>query len=177
MTPQSASAPDSAGDSRAVYPCTLHHSGRLGGLYTLYAETQQARAEWKQKLQEAIGLRNVVQESNKVFEIETLSADTFLNPSMTAAGPSPAWNHENSFTGKVTCSVPFSTLCNAISCDYDFKSSISQLQQMDVVSLPSAVLKVSGSDFAMILDVTWLAFNSVTLADNSSFSYASCAAS
>jgi RHO1 GDP-GTP exchange protein 1/2 len=108
MTPQSTSTPDGPSDSRAVYPCTLHHSGRLGGLYTLYTETQQARAEWKQKLQEAIGLRKVVQESNKVFEVETLSADTFLNPSMTPAGPSPAWNHENSYTGKVTCSVPFS---------------------------------------------------------------------
>lgn len=111
MTPQSASTPDSAGDSRAVYPCTLHHSGRLGGLYTLYAETQQARAEWKQKLQEATGLRKIVQESNKVFEVETLSADTFLIPSMISAGPNPSWNLENSFTGKVTCSVPFSTYC------------------------------------------------------------------
>jgi RHO1 GDP-GTP exchange protein 1/2 len=104
-------APESAGDSRSVYPCTVHHTGRLGGLYTLYAENQQARTEWKQKLQEALGLRKVVQESNKVFEIETLSADTFLVPSMMAAGvSSPSWNHENSFTGKVTCSVPFSAL-------------------------------------------------------------------
>lgn len=38
----------------------------MGGLYTLYAETAQARQEWAQKLQEAMGLRAVVQESNKV---------------------------------------------------------------------------------------------------------------
>ena len=105
MTPV---APENAGDSRAVYPCTLHHTGRLGGINTLYAENQQARAEWKQKLQEAIGLRKIVQESNKVFEIETLSADTFLVPSMMAGVSSPSWNHEKSFTGKVTCSAPFS---------------------------------------------------------------------
>jgi hypothetical protein len=79
----------------------------MGGLNTVYAETAAARAEWKAKLEEAIGLRKVVQESNKVFEIETLSTDTFLVPSMQAGASTPSWNQENSFTGKVTCSVPF----------------------------------------------------------------------
>lgn len=92
-------------DSRSVYPCTIHCNGRLGGNFLLYAESAQARQEWKDKLEEAVGLRRVVQESNKVFEIETLSADTFLVPSMMAG---PAWNLEQAFTGKVTCSVPFS---------------------------------------------------------------------
>ncbi|KAF9026277.1 Dbl homology domain-containing protein [Hymenopellis radicata] len=105
------SSPESSADSRAVYPCTLHHNGRMGGPYILYAETAQARAEWKQKLEEALVIRKVVQESNKVFEIETLSADTFLIPSMLGgpASPPAAWNQENSLTGKVTCSVPFNT--------------------------------------------------------------------
>ncbi|ESK83843.1 signal transducer [Moniliophthora roreri MCA 2997] len=102
-------SPDSAGDSRSVYPLTLQHHGRMGGPYILFAESQQARAEWKQKLEEAIGLRQVVQEANKVFEIETLSADTFLIPSVTGPNAPPAWNQDNSFTGKVTCSVPFNT--------------------------------------------------------------------
>ncbi|KAH9959705.1 hypothetical protein BGW80DRAFT_1366979, partial [Lactifluus volemus] len=62
--------PEPVTDSRAVYPCTILHTGRLGGLYTL---------------QEAIGLRKVVQESNKVFEVETLSSDTFFVPSMLSA--------------------------------------------------------------------------------------------
>ncbi|KAG0704634.1 hypothetical protein DFH29DRAFT_911319 [Suillus ampliporus] len=101
-------APDTAGDSRLVYPCTIHYNGRLGGLYTLFTESQQARADWKQKLDEAIGLRKVVQESNKVFELEPLSTDTFLVPSISSAAV-PSWNHENSLTGKVTCSVPFTT--------------------------------------------------------------------
>ncbi|KAJ3520044.1 hypothetical protein NM688_g9215 [Phlebia brevispora] len=72
-------------------------------------QSAQARNEWKSKLEEAIGLRKVVQESNKVFEIETLSADTFLVPSMMPGGSSQSWSHENAFTGKVTCSVPFTT--------------------------------------------------------------------
>jgi len=102
-----AAIPEVSHDPRAVYPCTIHHNGRLGGLYTLYAQTAQARLEWKVKLEEAIGLRKVVQESNKVFEVETLSVDTFFAPtSMANAGPS--WNNDGYFTGKVTCSVPFS---------------------------------------------------------------------
>ncbi|THU93894.1 Dbl-like domain-containing protein [Dendrothele bispora CBS 962.96] len=103
-------------DSRSVYPCTIHHNGRMGGTYILYAESAQVRAEWKMKLEEALGLRKAVQENNKVFEIETLSNDTFLVPSLigngsgNAAGASAAaWNNENSFTGKVTCTVPLNT--------------------------------------------------------------------
>ena len=102
-----AASPDTSTDSRLVYPCTIHHNGRLGGLYTVFAESAQTRSEWKQKLEEAIGLRKVVQDSNKVFEIETLSADTFLVPSM-INNSNVSWNNENPFTGKVTCSVPFS---------------------------------------------------------------------
>ncbi|KAI1790239.1 Dbl-like domain-containing protein [Ganoderma leucocontextum] len=104
-----ATSPESATDSRLVFPCTIHHNGRLGGLYTVFAESPQARSEWKQKLDEAIGLRKVVQDSNKVFEIETLSADTFLVPSMMNNNSNTSWSHENAFTGKVTCSVPFTT--------------------------------------------------------------------
>lgn len=57
-------------------------------------------------------LRKVVQESNKVFEIETLSADTFVIPAVVGSGassPPAAWNQEATCTGKVTCSVPFMT--------------------------------------------------------------------
>ncbi|KAG8842673.1 hypothetical protein FRB91_004002, partial [Serendipita sp. 411] len=67
----------------------------------------QARQEWKIKLEEAKGLRSVVQEANKVFEIETLSVDTFLVPSLHHTAAAPSWNEEGMFTGKVTCSVPF----------------------------------------------------------------------
>ncbi|KAF8626558.1 hypothetical protein AX15_004807 [Amanita polypyramis BW_CC] len=101
-------SPDSANDSRSVYPLTLHHNGRMGGPYLLYAETQQGRMEWKTKLEEALVLRRVVQDSNKVFEIETLSADMFLMPSFMGGAQHQAWN-QDTFTGRATCSVPFTT--------------------------------------------------------------------
>lgn len=101
-------SPDNATDSRYVYPLTLHHNGRTGGPYILYAESAQVRSEWKGKLEEALGLRKVVQESNKVFEIEYLSRDTFIMPSLAVNANGPAWNQDTQFTGKVTCSVPFS---------------------------------------------------------------------
>ena len=106
-SPGANTGPDAVNGAQAVYPCTIHDSGRLGGLYTLYTETSQTRLEWKVKLEEAIGLRKVSQEENKVFEVETLSVDTFCTPTLMAnAGPS--WNNDVNFTGKVTCSVPFS---------------------------------------------------------------------
>ena len=106
-SPGAGTNPDAINDARAVFPCTIHHNGRLGGLYTLYAESAQARLEWKAKLEEAIESRKVEQESNKVFEVETLSVGTFSAPTlMENAGPS--WISGEGFTGEVTCSVPFS---------------------------------------------------------------------
>lgn len=101
--------PESATDSRSVFPLTLHHNGRTGGPYILYAESAQSRSEWKDKLEHALVLRKTVQESNKVFEIEYLSRDTFVMPAVSVGtNNGPAWNQDNQFTGKVTCSVPFS---------------------------------------------------------------------
>lgn len=53
-------------DNRYVFPLQLHHNGRTGGIHTFFTESAQARVEWKLKLDEALGLRTVVQESNKV---------------------------------------------------------------------------------------------------------------
>ncbi|KAH9479303.1 Rho1 guanine nucleotide exchange factor 1 [Psilocybe cubensis] len=97
------------GDTRQVYPFTIHHNGRLGGPYVFYAESAASRLEWKQKLDESLGLRKVVQESNKVFEIESLSVDTFILPALTTGPNSSVWHDGTLFTGKVTCSVPFNT--------------------------------------------------------------------
>ena len=55
---------NAANSSRAVYPCTIHHR-HLGGFYTLFAESPQARLEWKAKLEEAMRLRRVIQEPNR----------------------------------------------------------------------------------------------------------------
>lgn len=57
-------------DHRLVYPCSVYHSGRVGGHYQIFAESDKVRAEWKQKLDEAIGLRKVVLENNKVSTSE-----------------------------------------------------------------------------------------------------------
>ena len=128
--------PEASTDARVVYPCTILHTGRLGGLYTVYAESSQARTEWKDKLQEAIGLRKVVQESNKVFEVETLSSDTFAVPSLLAAPANHSWNSDNALTGKVTCSVPFSkqivsALCIYLSANSDLGTTCSSVATAD----------------------------------------------
>jgi hypothetical protein len=103
-----ASNGSSNADYRNVYPCSIYHNGRLGGSYTLYAESTVIRSEWKTKLEEAIGLRKAVQDFNKVFAIESLSVDTFLIPSVNTGPNSAVWHDGTVFTGKVTCSVPFS---------------------------------------------------------------------
>lgn len=53
-------------DNRYVYPLQLHHNGRSGGIHTYFTESAASRQEWKMRLEEALGLRGVVQESNKV---------------------------------------------------------------------------------------------------------------
>jgi RHO1 GDP-GTP exchange protein 1/2 len=97
-------------DTRSLYPCNMHYYGRNGGPCIFYAESLASREEWKRKLEEALGLRKVVQESNKVFEIESLSVDTFrVPPSTTSSNPS-GLTEGVFFTGDVTCSVPFSKI-------------------------------------------------------------------
>ena len=91
-----------------LFPCTIHHNGRLGGLCTLFAETSKSRLEWKANLEEAMGLRKAAQESNKLFKVETLSTDTFFAPTL-LSGAGPSWSINDNFTGKVTCSIPFGT--------------------------------------------------------------------
>jgi len=109
-------SPESATDSRFVYPLTLHHNGRTGGPYILYAESAQVRSEWQKKLVDALGLRKAIQDSNKVFEVEYLSRDTFIIPSIAQGANGPTWNQDSQFTGKVTCSVPFSQFLPFLFC-------------------------------------------------------------
>jgi hypothetical protein len=111
-TPQS---PTGSGHGRAdstesglLYPFTIHHTGRLGGPCVLYAESALVRTEWQKKLEETLGLRRVVMESNKVFEMETLSQDTFLVPNVSGPQVVTSWGDPAVLGGKVTCSVPFS---------------------------------------------------------------------
>ncbi|EKM81602.1 hypothetical protein AGABI1DRAFT_54457, partial [Agaricus bisporus var. burnettii JB137-S8] len=107
--PAFSASPDTSTDSKFVFSMTLHHNGRAGGTYILYAETSQSRSEWQAKLNHALAMHKAVQDSNKVFEVETLSADTFSMPLLPTAASGPAWSQDNAITGKVTCSVPFNT--------------------------------------------------------------------
>ena len=95
-------------DSRVVYPCTMHNNGKPRGQWTLYVESVQSRSKWLQKLEEAIGLHKVVQESNKAFYIETLCADTFVADAPIPSISSQSWGPQHVYTGELTCSVPFS---------------------------------------------------------------------
>lgn len=97
------------GESRSLYPFTIQHNARLGRPHVLNADSAHSRAEWKQKLEEAMGLRKVVQESNKVFETETLSNSTFnIQPVSSVPSVLATWSEGGLITGKVTCSIPFS---------------------------------------------------------------------
>lgn len=98
------------GESRSLYPFTIQHNARLGRPHVLNADSAHSRAEWKQKLEEAMGLRKVVQESNKVFETETLSNSTFnIQPVSSVPSVLATWSEGGLITGKVTCSIPFNT--------------------------------------------------------------------
>ena len=143
---------ETANDSRSLYPFTIHDIGRLGGVRTVFAESAQVRDEWKRKLEEIILLQKMVMDANRVFEIETLSAETFLAPSKHASGKSNLSNDDNVFTGKVTCSVPF---CVSYFLPFflDFSDS-SQRPLAAVNSSRSAVLRAFGSDFDTILNVS-----------------------
>ena len=100
-------------DIRGMYSCNIIYHGRNGGPFILYAESTASREEWKRKLDEALGLRKVVQESNKVFEIESLSVDTFRVPPFTSSS-NPGLLEPVFFTGDVTCSVPFSKILKEV---------------------------------------------------------------
>lgn len=64
--PPNGAAKDDAQDSRSIYPFGIHYTGRAGGIYQFFTDSATSRAEWKQKLEEAMEMRKVVQDSNKV---------------------------------------------------------------------------------------------------------------
>ncbi|OBZ74537.1 Rho1 guanine nucleotide exchange factor 1 [Grifola frondosa] len=94
--------PEHAFDSRAAYPMTILHGGRSSGSLTLFADSVEDREEWKRKLDEAISIRKIVQDRNRVFRLETLIPDALCAPGSMKSLP-------NMITGKITCSLPFTT--------------------------------------------------------------------
>jgi hypothetical protein len=57
-----------ASESRTVYPFsyTIIGSGSAAGQYTLWADSEQSRQEWKEKFQHAQALRRAEIEANTV---------------------------------------------------------------------------------------------------------------
>ncbi|ODO05898.1 hypothetical protein I350_04959 [Cryptococcus amylolentus CBS 6273] len=103
-----ASADGSGTDTSKLYPFSISFIGgqeRLGGSYTLWTDSYAARQEWQEKLQHAKVLRNEVDDAGKVFEMNPLSVDTFYMPPSYALQK----DKEKEFTGRVTCSCPFTT--------------------------------------------------------------------
>ncbi|KAK6905920.1 hypothetical protein I203_106755 [Kwoniella mangroviensis CBS 8507] len=94
-------------DNRTVYPFSISFigQGQLGGSYTLWADSLAARDEWKEKLQHAKVLRMEVNDAGKVFEMIPLSTNTFYM----APNYAVPKDKEDKYTGRVTCSCPFTT--------------------------------------------------------------------
>ncbi|WRT64361.1 uncharacterized protein IL334_001293 [Kwoniella shivajii] len=97
-------------DNRTVYPFSISFigQGQLGGSYTLWADSFSAREEWKEKLQHAKVLRLEVNDAGKVFEMIPLSENTFYM----APNYAVPKDKEDKYTGRVTCSCPFTTSDN-----------------------------------------------------------------
>lgn len=98
-------------DSRTVWPFTISFigQGQLGGQYTLWTDSYASRADWQEKLQHAKVLRNEVNDAGKVFEMTPLSLDSFFMAPNYAA---PRSDGDTPFTGRVSCSCPFSKSVN-----------------------------------------------------------------
>ncbi|KAJ9102459.1 hypothetical protein QFC21_002859 [Naganishia friedmannii] len=77
-----------APDSRTVYPFsyTIIGSGSAAGQYTLWADSEQSRQEWKEKFQHAQALRRAEIEANTTLLAYPLEA---LVPSLNPAAPVP----------------------------------------------------------------------------------------
>ncbi|KAH9965640.1 hypothetical protein BGW80DRAFT_1344477 [Lactifluus volemus] len=105
--------PEPVTDSRAVYPRTILHTGQLGGLYTVYAESTQARSDWKESFRKRLGCARSCRSRTRCSKSRRSARTPFVVPSMLSPPGNQSWNTEIAFTGKVTCSVPFSKQASA----------------------------------------------------------------
>ncbi|CAE7225248.1 unnamed protein product, partial [Rhizoctonia solani] len=69
-------------DLRFIYTFGIRYSSRAGGISQFFTDSLSAREEWKQKLEEAIGMREVIQDSSKDMPLSSKSSATkrWLNP-------------------------------------------------------------------------------------------------
>ena len=88
-----------------VYPFTLRHHSSLGGLYFLFAHSLEARQRWKREIEEAVERRRIVQETNKLFQLNALTNNLYKT---SPRNTSPQTSGTQPVTGQVTTSVSFS---------------------------------------------------------------------
>ncbi|CCM01400.1 uncharacterized protein FIBRA_03451 [Fibroporia radiculosa] len=82
-----------------VYPFTVYHaSAKMTRRYTLYADSENLRKKWYDKLQDAIGVRKVQQEANMWFAPQVMNNGFFKY--------STSMIHSNgSYPGKITAAI------------------------------------------------------------------------
>ncbi|TCD69356.1 hypothetical protein EIP91_007912 [Steccherinum ochraceum] len=87
-----------------VYPFKVYHSSSPNTrAYTFFAPGEAERDTWKAKLMDALEVRKVGQDANKLFAPLTVNEGFFK-----ASGLSVS-NLGARFTGKITCAAPFSS--------------------------------------------------------------------
>jgi hypothetical protein len=87
----------------AVFPFTV---GSASGQYQLWTYGESDRKTWQEQLTYAKVLRQEVNDAGKVFDMTTLSVDTFYQP----PGYGVSTAGDETYTGEVTCSTPFTTI-------------------------------------------------------------------
>lgn len=92
--------------NQAAVPFTITHQGRLGGSYTLYADTEETRSMWKSKLEEAILLKR---KTSQVFKMKILNRESFL---MKSGVPNRYLPQSRQLTRTINCITPFSASRN-----------------------------------------------------------------
>jgi hypothetical protein len=145
---------------RGMFPFTITHEGRLGGSYTLYADTEETRSMWRSKLEEAIQLR---QRSSRVFKMKMLNRESFLMKTGVSNGYLPEGLQ---FTRTINCVTPFSTSHIAAILSILTKPRRQQHEMVDTSWLLD-VWRACGSAICVILSVSfpptlgWLEFDVV----------------
>ncbi|TCD66215.1 hypothetical protein EIP91_001662 [Steccherinum ochraceum] len=93
-------------ESRTLYPFGIFSLAREGGVMTLFAESEEARSRWREKLGEAVEKRKAISKANAVFDLSPLISSTFRILDMQSQ---PA-RGQGAKMGNVTCSVVFTTV-------------------------------------------------------------------
>lgn len=98
-------------ESRTLYPCPITSLSREGGV-KLYAESEEVRSRWREKLQEAIENRKEVLKETAVLGLEMLNSNSFKTTSTKSSTHLKLGRGQQADVGRVTCSVPFSKFLN-----------------------------------------------------------------